>query len=126
MILSPNPLRKLVLDFLVLYWSAKAHNFVAKSPALNAVWGLLFKRHLDLQKEFIFGLQRVVKMTNAQRYYAVAMPGPVPTEIAMGKEEGKGEVMFGGVKVKKEVVDLSGMEMGEMEKVDSNKENGKH
>ncbi|KAF1841983.1 uncharacterized protein K460DRAFT_409422 [Cucurbitaria berberidis CBS 394.84] len=113
-VLTPSPLRKLLLDVLVLQWPSQATHIIAKSPGLNATWNALFDAHLDLRREFIFGLQGGGNLMPVQGYFASASAAPVAVgqgslgqgegQSAVAKKggEGDGEAGCGRVVVKKE------------------------
>ncbi|KAG9192697.1 hypothetical protein G6011_11431 [Alternaria panax] len=117
-VLSPSPLRKLLLDVLVTHWShhnPKNPNAIVLrsmsvspnfSTPLKIAWNRLFDKHTDLRNEFIHGLQGHVQMMAADAYFATPTPtaqsGMIRGGVA-GSEFGKDHVRSGG-QVEKEVV----------------------
>ncbi|KAF1947882.1 hypothetical protein EJ02DRAFT_429636 [Clathrospora elynae] len=117
-VLTTSPLRKLLLDVLVLHWSSspsstsssssssssssnnnnnKKNNVIARSSSsnnpsssasLNMAWDNLFDTHHDLRREFIFGLQGGVQLMGLGGYFA--------TSGSMGQSVGVGVTVGGG------------------------------
>jgi hypothetical protein len=127
-VLTPSPLRKLLLDVLVVFWSdprspnpnAVILRSLSESPnfsrPLKEAWDQLFNEHTDLRNDFIHGLQGGVRLMPVNAYFASSAPvGRMAasggglgrgTKVAMAKSEGlggqvvKGLGQDGGVVVK--------------------------
>jgi hypothetical protein len=84
-VLSPSPLRALVLSVLTTYWAAPSAQLIARHP--QGTWNTVFDVHPDLRRDFIFGLQGARKMLAVQGYFATQGGKEVVV-----KDEGSGEV----------------------------------
>ncbi|KAH7380115.1 hypothetical protein BKA66DRAFT_571192 [Pyrenochaeta sp. MPI-SDFR-AT-0127] len=73
-VITPNPLRTLLLTVLVIHWPSNYAHIIAKSATLNGVWNALFDKHQDLRREFIVGLQGGVQMMPVHGYYMSRLP----------------------------------------------------
>jgi hypothetical protein len=67
-VVTPSPLRALVLSFLVTYWPAHGNHIIARNQ--QSAWDALFDKHLDLRRNLIFGLQEGGKLMSVQGYFA--------------------------------------------------------
>ncbi|KAL1799925.1 hypothetical protein ACET3X_000267 [Alternaria dauci] len=116
-VLTPSPLRKLLLDVLVMNWSryhpSNPNAIIARSLSvppnfsvpLKVAWDRLFDEHTELRSEFIHGLQGGVQLMPVNAYFATPKPtgqsGMAQGGVAaseFGKEHG-----HGSGQVKKEV-----------------------
>ncbi|KAF2828594.1 hypothetical protein CC86DRAFT_404497 [Ophiobolus disseminans] len=89
-----SPLRKLLLDFLVVHWpSHTSGHVISRLPHQQGAWNALFDKHADLRRDLIFGLQGCVKMGAVEGYF-----------VGMGVGGGVGRDDVRGVK--REVVVL--------------------
>jgi hypothetical protein len=97
---APSPLRKLLLDVLVVFWSdprspnpnAVILRSLSVSPnfsrPLKDAWDQLFNEHADLRNEFIHGLQGGVRLMPVNAYFATS--APVGRGAAIGGGVGRG------------------------------------
>jgi hypothetical protein len=136
-VLTPSPLRKLLLDILITHWSrhhpsnpnAVVVRSLSVSPNFSAplkvAWDRLFDEHTDLRNEFIYGLQGGVQLMPANAYFATPLPtgqsGMVKGGVANSefrKEHGRGSG-----RAEKEVV-IKEEKKGEMDVLADKKEGG--
>jgi hypothetical protein len=136
-VLTPSPLRKLLLDVLVTHWSrhhpsnpnAVVVRSLSVSPNFSAplkvAWDRLFDEHTDLRNEFIYGLQGGVQLMPANAYFATPLPtgqsgmvkgGAATSEFR--KEHGRGSG-----RAEEEVV-IKEEKKGEMDVLADKKEGG--
>jgi hypothetical protein len=88
---SSSPLRKLILDVLVVHWSSTTIHIIAKHPTLNSLWNEVFDTHRDLRHRFTMGLQADTKVSPVLSYF-VDTHTPSATKN-MGVQEPKAEVV---------------------------------
>lgn len=67
--IHPSPLRKLLMDVMVVYWPTIAVHMVSRQPHQQSAWNALFDKHADLRRDFLWGLQGGVKMSAGGAYY---------------------------------------------------------
>jgi hypothetical protein len=121
-VLTPSPLRKLLLDVLVSYWShthspnpnAVILRSLSVSPnfstSLKEAWDRLFNEYTDLRNDFIYGLQGGVnKLMPVNAYFVTSAPitqsGMVSGGVAgneFRKEHSRGDGRVGKEVVVKE------------------------
>jgi hypothetical protein len=82
-IVTPSPLRALVLSFLVTYWPAHGNHIIARNQ--QSAWDALFVKHMDLRRNFIFGLQEGGKLMSVQGYFAQ----PQGSDVLVKQERGE-------------------------------------
>jgi hypothetical protein len=61
------PLRKLLLDILVMHWPTQHTHIIARNN--DDAWNAVFDAHQDLRREFILGLQGGAKVMPVQKYF---------------------------------------------------------
>jgi hypothetical protein len=118
-VLHPSPLRKLLMDVLVTYWSypnsANPNAIILRSLALSPhfstplkhAWDALFDAHKDLREDFIHGLQGGSTLLPVHAYFASSgvRADKVMRDMSdAGKGKGRAEG-YDQVVVKKEVAD---------------------
>jgi hypothetical protein len=74
--INPSPLRRFVFDVLSVYWTAPVSLILAKAPAMDASWGLVFDAHPDLRRHFIMGLQNGGRVGQVHEYLVAAGGAP--------------------------------------------------
>lgn len=84
---SSSPLRKLILDVLIVHWSSTSTHILAKQPVLHRLWNEVLDMHRDLRHEFTMGLQGVRKVLQIQAYFVNScMPNVPARKDAKGVE----------------------------------------
>lgn len=100
-VISPSPLRNLLLHILVLHWATLNIQIIGKAPGTEGAWSALFDAHPDLRRGFIFGLQGPSQLLPVQGYFAKGgAVAAAATMVARRKETGN--KLLDGVHVKKE------------------------
>lgn len=68
-LMGPSPLRRLILDVLVVHWPFSTTHIILKHPALHTLWNDVFDKHRDLRHVFTMGLQGTTKVLPVQAYF---------------------------------------------------------
>lgn len=87
-ILNPSPLRRLLIDLLIIFWSSQTTRIVARSPNYQQAWNVLFDKRPDLRRNFIFGLQGPAKVMPVQGYFASEAAASLTEEGGANAAEG--------------------------------------
>ena len=63
-----SQLRQLFMDTLIVHWNRNTH-IVARSGELDELWEIVFDKHTELRRLFIFGLKGETRLADAHSYF---------------------------------------------------------
>ncbi|KAF1365395.1 hypothetical protein EJ07DRAFT_171308 [Lizonia empirigonia] len=79
-LLGPSPLRRLILDVLIVHWASSTTQIIAKHPALASVWNDVLDTHRELRHAFTMGLQGSKRVLVVEAYFVSTALLGVPVE----------------------------------------------
>lgn len=83
--LGPSPLRRLILDVLIVHWASSTTHIITKHPALAFLWNDVLDKHRELRHVLTVGLQGSKRVLGVQAYFVSPAVLGVPVEEGAGR-----------------------------------------